>query len=146
MSFQIRESLEETWHGHHLVIEPFTGREALSAAYKFGKYTSGAIGKLTSSAQEKPKKGKAQTSLFDANIDLEGVFESFFAQCTEQEFMQFAELLLSRVKINNVPTKLESNHFLGYPERIMELLIKSIKYQFSGFFSGLQSKIPNLKI
>jgi cardiolipin synthase len=59
---------------------------------------------------------------------------------------QFAELLLSRVKINNVPTKLESNHFLGYPERIMELLIKSIKYQFSGFFSGLQSKIPNLKI
>lgn len=143
--FEIRETLEDSWHGHRLVVEPLTGRNALTAAYRFSKYLGSAIGKLTSVAETQGISKKPQ-SLLDSDIDLEAVIRAFFDNCTEREFVEFSEMLLKSAKINNVQMALESNHFLGFPERIFELLFIIIRYQFSGFFSALKTKMPNVKI
>jgi hypothetical protein len=142
--FEIRQPIEEKWHGHHLTIQPLMGRAALSASYRLSKYLAPALGKLAGASDAKTTKKKV-ASLLDANVDLEKVAQLFFDNCTEDEFIAFADLLLDKVFINNVRTDVNSNHFIGYPERIFELLIKSVKYQFTGFFSAFKGKLNGLQ-
>lgn len=143
LPFEIRETIEESWHGHRLVIEPLMGRKALSASYRLGKYIGPALGKLTSQAQKAAPKKKG-SSVLDIDVDFESVLTQFFDNCTEDEFTSFAELMLERCLVDNVRLELNSNHFIGYPERIMEILVKSVMYQFQGFFSAFKNKMPNL--
>lgn len=143
LPFEIRETLEESWHGHRLVMEPMTGRKALSASYRLGKYIGPALGKLTTQAQKAPAKKKG-ASVLDIDVDFESVLSQFFDNCTEDEFTSFADLMLHTCRVNNVELDMNSNHFLGYPERIMEILIKAVMYQFQGFFSAFKNKMPNL--
>jgi len=142
--FEIRQPIEEKWYGHHMVIQPLMGRAALSASYRLSKYLAPALGKLAGAKDAKSTKKKI-ASILDADVDLEKVAQLFFDNCTEDEFVAFSDLLLERILINNVRLDANSNHFIGYPERIFELLIKSVKYQFVGFFSAFKGKIPNLQ-
>ena len=130
--FDIREALEENWNGKHLLIAPLTGRKALTGAYRFSKYIGPSLGKLAKDA----KTGK---SLKDIELDFDAIIEAFFDNCSEKEFESFASMMLDTAKIDGQTLSLESNHFLGHPERILELLFKIVKYQYAGFFSGFQN-------
>lgn len=103
-------------------IFPLTGRQGLQWPYRLAKYMKGFI----------PAEG--------GSLDLTKALTSFFEECSEENFIQFAEGMLDTTHRNGQSMKGKYVvDFKGNPQGLFRLLIEICRFHFSGFFSELES-------
>lgn len=108
--------------GKSYEVFELTGRQGLMWPYRLAKYMRGFV----------PSDGD--------NFDLSSALGQFFNECTEENFISFAEGMLDSVHKNGKSMKgLYTVEFKGDIPGLYRLLIAVCKFHFSGFFSELQS-------
>ena len=112
--------------GESYEIFQLTGRQGLTWPYKLAKYMRGFV----------PQDG--------ANVDLDKAFMAFFQECSESDFVSFAEGMLDTVHFQGKSMKgLYTVKFAGNIAGLFKLLVEICKFHFSGFFSALQGYVPS---
>lgn len=109
--------------GSQYEVHFLLGREALSMAYRLGRYIGPSIGKLAG--------GQGGAEFADA-------VKSFFDNCSESDFNDFAQTIFKNLQIDNKPGEHHwQMHFHGKPGELFQVLVKAVKIQFADFFQEL---------
>lgn len=103
-------------------VFPLTGRQGLVWPYRLAKYMRGFFA------------GSGGTA------DFERAFSSFFSECSESEYISFAEGMFETVHFSGKSMKvLYTTKFAGNLTAMYKLLFAVCKFHFEDFFYELQN-------
>lgn len=103
-----------------------TGRKALSLSYRLAKYIGPSLAPLA---------GAQMGAGFKAS-DFESAVSAFFANCPENEFLDFANEMFKTLQIDNKNgEQVWQTHFMGKPAEMYKVLMETVKVHFADFLS-----------